>query len=49
MDDTPFNVDGEAEKQLQQLLEELTALKTIYNHLVKHSKMLPFIVQQWHL
>jgi len=29
MDDTPFNVDGEAEKQLQQLLEELTALKTI--------------------
>merc|ERR1712141_632637 len=29
MDDTPFNVDGEAEKQLQQLLEKLTALKTI--------------------
>lgn len=29
MDDTPFNVDGEAEKQLQQLLDELTALKTI--------------------
>jgi len=29
MDDTPFNVDGEAEKQLEQLLEELTALKTI--------------------
>merc|ERR1739848_161949 len=29
MDDSPFNVNGEAEKQLQQLLEELTALKTI--------------------
>lgn len=29
MDDSPFNVNGEAENQLQQLLEELTALKTI--------------------
>merc|ERR1712141_759831 len=34
MDDTPFNVDGEAEKQLEQLLEELTALKTIQSQTV---------------
>merc|ERR1712141_548086 len=35
MDDSPFNVNGEAEKQLQKLLEELTALKTIQSQVEK--------------
>jgi hypothetical protein len=39
MDDTPFNVDGEAEKQLQQLLDELTALKTIQSQTVVEKEL----------
>merc|ERR1712165_358157 len=35
MDDSPFNVNGEAEKQLQKILEELTALKTIQSQVEK--------------